>query len=128
MTQRRKSKPVVFTLIAIAIIAIGAYHFYWRPHNVNKSSQLTRYDGRNVRLTATFDGDDKGYDLLYFDDVKIPVRHTPGSFSWPATGDTVTVVGTLQRHPNPDIGSKFVIVNATWKIDRPAPSPKPEGG
>ena len=101
-------------LVVILVCATFAYRHY--PRRVNSAAELDSLVGRRIRMTAEFDGDDKAWDLLHFDGQTLMVVHVTGSFEWPTTGQTISVIGRLERYRYPGLDAKFAVTDATWEF------------
>jgi hypothetical protein len=106
----------LIALSATVLVAIAVFTDWYYPRTVENAAQLDDYVGHRIALKAAFDGDNKEYDLLYFDGVPLPVDHVNGSFEWPKTGQTIYVTGRLERNESVPVNSAYVIRDARWQI------------
>jgi hypothetical protein len=118
MSSQRTAVVALGVTAFVAVAAIAGFAYWYYPRTVENAAQLDERVGCRIALTAVFDGDDKAYDLLYFDGVTLRVHHVTGSFEWPKTGQTIFVTGRLERNNYPPEKSRipYVVRDARWKF------------
>lgn len=109
-----KRRMVAGSVVLTCAIAFIAYRIYPRP--VHSAADLSAFVGYPIQLTGEFDGDNKAYYLLHFDNTMIRLDHVNGSFPWPDTGQTVTVTGTLEPFEYPGLDAQFAVTECTWDL------------
>jgi len=93
-------------VVPIAILLAGiAFYVRYTPAVIDSYDQLDSWVDRRVEFVGEFDGGQKAYDLIVFQERPIVFQHTLGAIEWsPDTGERCRVVGRLKRYGRPLYG------------------------